>query len=79
MGLGDDDDGTPRWATYIEPVICRYAAFVHLLPASEAHHHCGSGGLLRHGLEVAFRATMLSQGVLVARDRPREQQLQIEP
>ncbi|MCF7979497.1 MAG: TraI domain-containing protein [Chromatiaceae bacterium] len=79
LGLGDDDDGTPRWATYIEPVICRYAAFVHLLPASEAHHHCGSGGLLRHGLEVAFRATMLSQGVLVARDRPREQQLQIEP
>ncbi|MEA3642308.1 MAG: MobH family relaxase [Lamprobacter sp.] len=79
LGLGDDDDGTPRWATYIEPVIRRYAAFVHLLPASEAHHHCGSGGLLRHGLEVAFRATMLSQGVLVARDRPREQQLQIEP
>jgi len=79
LALGTDDDGTPRWATYIEPVIRRYAAFVHLIPASEAHHHCGSGGLLRHGLEVAFRATRLSRGVLVARDRPREQQLQIEP
>jgi conjugal transfer pilus assembly protein TraI len=36
------------------PVIHRYAAFVHLLPASEAHHHRGAGGLFRHGLEVAF-------------------------
>ena len=36
------------------PVIKRYAEFVHLLPASEAHHHRGAGGLFRHGLEVAF-------------------------
>ncbi|EFI7279635.1 conjugal transfer protein TraI, partial [Escherichia coli] len=27
------------------PVIQRYAAFVHLLPASESHHHRGAGGL----------------------------------
>jgi len=42
------------------PVIRGYAAFVHLLPASEAHHHRGAGGLLRHGLEVAF---LVAQGV----------------
>lgn len=35
------------------PVITRYAEYVYLLPASEAHHHRGPGGLLRHGLECA--------------------------
>mgnify|MGYP001825410283 CR=1 FL=1 len=33
-----------RFATLVRPVIERYAAFVHLLPASEAHHHRGAGG-----------------------------------
>ena len=34
------------------PVIARYANYVHLLPASESHHHRGAGGLLSHGLET---------------------------
>lgn len=34
-------------------VVERYANYIYLLPASEAHHHRGAGGLLRHGLEVA--------------------------
>lgn len=43
------------------PLIRRYAEFVHLLPASESHHHCSPGGLLRHGLEVMwFAAQRLS-------------------
>lgn len=46
------------------PVISRYAAFVHLLPASENHHHRGAGGLFRHGLEVAFWATQASESVI---------------
>lgn len=40
----------------VEPILLRYAAYVHLLPASQIHHHRGAGGLLRHGLEVAFWA-----------------------
>lgn len=48
----------------VMPVIGRYAAFVHLLPASEAHHHRGAGGLFRHGLEVAFWATQASESVI---------------
>ena len=36
------------------PALRRYASFVHLLPASETHHHRGVGGLLRHGMEVAL-------------------------
>jgi len=35
------------------PVLVRFAAYVHLLPASESHHHCGPGGLLHHSIEVA--------------------------
>jgi conjugal transfer pilus assembly protein TraI len=50
--------------TVVMPVITRYAAFTHLLPASEAHHHRGAGGLFRHGLEVAYWAVMASEGVL---------------
>ncbi len=46
------------------PVLWRYAAFVHLLPASETHHHRGAGGLLRHGLEVAFWAAQASDALI---------------
>ena len=43
---------TQEFDALVLPVIERYAAFVHLLPASETHHHRGVGGLFRHGLEV---------------------------
>lgn len=46
---------------YVMPSIRRYAEFVHLLPASLSHHHSSSGGLFRHGLEVGFAASQLSQ------------------
>lgn len=35
-------------------LIRRYAAFVHLLPATPNNYFCAPGGLLRMGLEVAF-------------------------
>ncbi len=61
------------------PVLERYAAFVHLLPASEKHHHRGAGGLLRHGLEVAFWAARASEGVVfVAGGTPLERK-ELEP
>ncbi|WP_207461828.1 MobH family relaxase [Azospirillum sp. SYSU D00513] len=41
----------------IMPVIRLYASYVHLLPASQHHHHKFAGGLLRHGLEVAMAAS----------------------
>ncbi|MEA1053039.1 MobH family relaxase [Lamprobacter modestohalophilus] len=80
LALGDDeDDGSERWSSYIAPVIRRYAAFVHLIPASEVHHHRGAGGLYRHGLEVAFHAARASRGVMVGLDRPRVEQRRLEP
>ena len=53
----------------VRPVVERFAAFVHLLPASEAHHHRGAGGLLHHSLEVAFWAGQASAGKVFAMDR----------
>jgi conjugal transfer pilus assembly protein TraI len=68
-----------RFAALVCPVIERYAAFVHLLPASEAHHHRGAGGLFRHGLEVAFHAAQASQGRIFALDRGPAERRKLEP
>lgn len=52
---------TPNeWDTLIMPLIVRCAAFVHLLPASESHHHRGAGGLFRHSLEAGAWAAQLA-------------------
>lgn len=48
----------------LEPLLLQYAAFVHLLPASENHHHRGVGGLLRHGIEVAYLAARSSDSII---------------
>jgi hypothetical protein len=61
------------------PVITRYAAFSHLLPASESHHHRGAGGLFRHGLEVAHWATLASHGSLFATDATPKTRKTLEP
>jgi integrating conjugative element relaxase (TIGR03760 family) len=41
------------------------AGFVQQLPASEAHHHAGPGGLLSHALEVVLEAMKLRRGALL--------------
>lgn len=51
---------------YYLPAIKTYAAYVHLLPASENHHHSNIGGLLCHGLEAGYRA--LNKVVLYSRN-----------
>ena len=38
------------------PAIHRYAEYVQLMPASEAHHHAHAGGLLAHTLEMVLAA-----------------------
>lgn len=54
---------TPEdYKAYLKPMLVKYAELVHLLPASEDHHHNTPGGLLRHGLESA--AFMLDWMVL---------------
>jgi conjugal transfer pilus assembly protein TraI len=38
----------------VQPLLHRYAAYVHLLPATADNYFSAPGGLLRLGLEVAF-------------------------
>lgn len=47
------------------PSIKRMADFVHLLPASESHHHRGAGGALRHAIEVATYTSRASESVMI--------------
>lgn len=62
-----------EFSRFVAPVITRYAEFVHLLPASESHHHRGAGGLFRHGLEVAFWSAQASQSIIFSMSgTPRE-------
>lgn len=45
----------------IMPVIHSVVRHMHLLPATEAHHHCGPMGLLTHSLDVAHRALVAAK------------------
>lgn len=50
---------------YLQP-IRNFARFVQLLPASEAHHHAGPGGLLAHGLDVCINALKRRRSYLLS-------------
>jgi len=68
-----------QFDSLILPVLERYAAFVHLLPATERDHHADAGGLLRHGLEVAYWAARESEGVVFVADGTPLERKQLEP
>ena len=74
VGMTDED-----YRALLLPVVRRLADFVHLLPASETHHHRGSGGLLRHSLEVAFLASQASMRHVFALDREPRDRYHLEP
>lgn len=65
--------------TLIRPAIRNYAAYAHLLPASETHHHCGHGGLFRHGLEVACNAAIACEAKVFVTDRWASERHQLTP
>lgn len=73
-GVGDD-----LFESHYLSVIHRYVEYVHLLPASERHHHRGAGGLLRHGLEVAHYALQLSDTVLWSQNEPPSIRSKLKP
>lgn len=54
-----------HWDRLYRPMFEALAGFVQQLPASEAHHHAGPGGLLLHALEVALEAMKLRRGALL--------------
>lgn len=61
------------------PTIERFAAFAHLLPASQSHHHRGAGGLLRHSLEVGLWALQSADKVLLDAAKSPSQRREMEP
>lgn len=63
---------------YLEP-LRRFAAYVHLLPASEAHHHRGAGGLFRHAAEVALWSLQAGERVLLPGGQTPLRRREIEP
>jgi conjugal transfer pilus assembly protein TraI len=76
--LSDTAITTPQafTRTYV-PAVERFASFVHLLPASQSHHHRGAGGLLRHSLEVSLWALQAADKVLL--DAAPSQRREMEP
>jgi len=63
----------------VDPLLLSYASFVHLLPASKAHHHRGAGGMLRHGLEVALWSTRGFHGRIIDGHESGERRKILEP
>lgn len=53
------------WNYFYLQTIYNLAEFVQLLPASEAHHHSGQGGLLSHTLDTALQALRIRRGKLL--------------
>lgn len=58
LPIGDNQtvNGRKLFDVMYMDVIKRFAEYVHLIPASEDHHHRGPGGLLIHSIEAAFNA-----------------------
>lgn len=64
---------------HYKSVLHRFASYCHLLPASQAHHHRGAGGLLRHSIEVGLWAAQASDKLLLDLAKTPAQRRQIEP
>jgi conjugal transfer pilus assembly protein TraI len=58
-------DNATFHADLLQPVQ-NYAAYVNALPATRASYYCGSGGLLRLGLETAFYALQATDSQIFA-------------
>ena len=54
-----------HWNAIYLKFINNFAELVQLLPASESHHHSGTGGLLTHSLEVGLNALKLRKGKML--------------
>ena len=71
------DEGT--YEARLAPVIRRYAALIHLLPATPDAHFREAGGLLRCGLEVAFHALQAADGQIFSARRTVPERRAMEP
>lgn len=68
-----------RFDRYYQSVIQRFCDYVHLLPASQSHHHRGAGGLFRHSLEAGLYALQAAERVLVDLGKTPAEHREMEP
>lgn len=54
-------DGKPLFEELFLNVIKRFITFVHMIPASEDHHHKNTGGLLTHSIEASIESLRWSK------------------
>jgi hypothetical protein len=63
----------------VMPTLVRFIEAVHLIPASEDHHHRFCGGLLAHSLEVAHLSAQFSNAKVFERTSDPELKREREP
>lgn len=68
-----------QYDALVLPTIRRYAAFAHLIPASQSHHHDWPGGLLVHSLEVAQFCARQVRGSVWDHDQYPERRYRRQP
>jgi len=81
-GVGDHrktEDGKQLRKELFEMVIRRFIEYVHLLPASESHHHSVPGGMLIHSLETSSWALRSAQDSRPATSGMLDVDKQLEP
>lgn len=61
-----------HWRWLYQTAFTKFAEMAQRLPASEAHHHCELGGLLRHALEVVELALKIRRGYVLPPDKEPE-------
>ena len=61
-----------HWRWLYQTLFVAFAETVQRLPATEAHHHCEAGGLLRHALEVVELALKIRRGYVLPPDKEPE-------
>ena len=61
-----------HWRWLYQTLFVAFAEAVQRLPATEAHHHCEAGGLLRHALEVVELALKIRRGYVLPPDKEPE-------
>jgi len=74
FGLGRED-----FERNVEPLLRRYAAYVHLLPATADNYFSAAGGLLSLGLEVAFFSLQGTDAHIFAGRSTISERRQLEP
>lgn len=68
-----------QFESMVMSVVRNYAAYVHLLPATNREHHNNAGGLFRLGLEVGFYSLQAADGKIYSSKETAELRRALHP